>query len=103
MPQSEKDTLVRLRQRIAGGEKFNPTLLTRFGDLVAQEAREEAGKNTTIISPHSSFFPFVFSATLFILYCYMLKRISSNHVPSHADFLLLPANKNRPRMEVTIR
>jgi len=42
MNQADKDLLASLRARIDSGEEFNPTLLARYQDLVAQEARESA-------------------------------------------------------------
>jgi hypothetical protein len=44
MDQTEKDTLKRLRGRIDEGEEFGPTLLARYNDLLAQEAREKGKK-----------------------------------------------------------
>jgi hypothetical protein len=71
MNQADKDTLKRLRNRIDEGEEFNQTLLARYNDLVAQEAREE-GKSS-IICFHSSSSPcFCLFLSIFILYSYML-------------------------------
>ena len=44
MDQTEKDTLKRLRGCIDEGEEFGPTLLARYNDLLAQEAREKGKK-----------------------------------------------------------
>jgi hypothetical protein len=44
MDQTEKDTLKHLRGCIDEGEEFGPTLLARYNDLLAQEAREKGKK-----------------------------------------------------------
>ena len=54
MNQSEKNALKRLRERIDLGEEFKPTLLARYNDLVAQEARDTGKKSiicSSIVSP----------------------------------------------------
>lgn len=70
MNQADKDTLKRLRDRIDEGEEFNQTLLARYNDLVAQEAREE-GK------------------TKHPIYCHLVLSHVDNHVS--AFFLVAPS------------
>jgi hypothetical protein len=54
MNQTDKNTLASLRKRADEGEEFNPTLLARFNDLVAQEARSGKRKHHLFIIHRSS-------------------------------------------------
>jgi hypothetical protein len=68
MNETDKNTLASLRKRADEGEEFNPTLLARFNDLVAQEARSGKRKHhpfTSIVLRLDFVFSCLFSSCIF--------------------------------------